>query len=673
MKLKFLITTLLSLSAFIIAGNAQPQSEKLQNLSIDFTNCESNSIFSKFAILKKDGFLQCNSGESRKADNAINSNFVDNLFEKQAASNLQTAIDALGAKGGLLRITTPIDCTSKITEKQTENLILEFSNDGKIVYQPGCNLIIKSGIKADKTRIFSGFDKNNLRLNADVDYYYPEWFGAKGRYGVDDLAAIQLMFDACYYINDRGKIVGFRYKFGAKSYYLSGALHIPYLSIIEGAGGAGNGATTLLIFPPNAKGVIFESSLTQEDGKGGFLKTRNASEMSKISDVSIVALAGNTNIYTRSDVELPNWKPTHAVNLSGMTITNVTGGKLSGSPMMAYSGFPGGTTVTIGRSNWFLKDLGASAQINNVLQPYRSAACGYGKAPNQGVCSIGQPGDVIYILNGTVEPYWIGMKLRVVGSPTEYIIDSIPNPDNKKSEVTEFVKVKNLNGTPAKIADFSGDVEIYDFQAGNQENTNRPVRFNTFHGLEARAQIWVENVLVDGFNGNCFNFDSSQNSGEPGNQPNVNNSNMTRNFGRNCAGNGVYTRGTNANQINFYNNDMEVVAGSGFYETSFLGNIFVGNHSAYNSGGSYVQEGVMNSSNFLGNYSEGGQPCVFLQSQYAVWIGGNACFRFDSAGALVYSGGEGAVGLSKIAMTAPNGTRYYLSIDNDGNWVKKPY
>jgi hypothetical protein len=128
----------------------------------------------------------------------------------------------------------------------------------------------------------------------------------------------------------------------------------------------------------------------------------------------------------------------------------------------------------------------------------------------------------------------------------------------------------------------------------------------------------VENMQVRYFAGNCISADTSLNpTAYPGSLPNANNSVIRRNSLYFCKGSGAYFHGANANQITVQNNDATDNNGAGFYEASFLGNLYLGNHASFNAQGATVSPGnTINFSTFVGEYSEGGQPTsVFDQYQ----------------------------------------------------------
>jgi hypothetical protein len=675
-KLKFLLFAFFCASIFTGSAVAQRSTVSTNYRTTVPTTCNSELKAQTIFVVKNSGVYQCINNVPTKIEGSVSSSpqspqtpiATNRSSEIQAYPSLAAAVADIGTTGKLLTISTPTNCSTTLTIPK--NATLEFTGMGKIVWTTGCNLAIESGLIAGKTHIFQGFTNANLRVSVDVDFYYPEWFGAKGD-GGNDLPAVQLMFDTAYYTNVRDRNVGFHYKFGAKNYYFSDTLNIRRLSYIEGSGAAGNNSTTILSFPPNKKGIVFHSPNTEDDGAGGFLNTGKQSEFSKISNLKIFGTGESRDAFSS------DWIPTHNLTLSGQNFT-----RTSGTVMDRGRGFPVGTTVTIGRANWILEN---SVQFSTKLRPYRSAACGDPKPVDGTACEIaaGVKSDIIHNVNGAMDASWIGMKVRRVSNPSVvWKIIAIPNNfnngDPNSDDVPDiyYFQIGNLDGSllteAQKPADFVDEIEVFDFDPANPINTNRPVRVNTFHAIDARAQIWVENVRIRGFNGNGINFDSGLVSGDLGNQPNVNNSNVTRSYIYNVAGNGIFLRGVNSNQVVMTGNDVSNTKGAGFFDISLLGNSYYSNHVSGASGTGYYSEGLVNASTYVGNYQEGESPCNKL-TEYSMWVSGNTCFAFDNQGIVLGAGGGGSLRINKLSMVAPDGSRYFVTVGNGGVVTTTPY
>lgn len=680
-KLYLILFLFLMCGLSSLTVSAQPLTESALPrfvLSLPFPNaCNSSERKQSLLVVKDLQIYQCINGKYVASGGVLSRNLDASQYP-----SLASAISTIGANQRTFNINTPLTCNSTLTIPAT--LALEFTNSGKIVKASGCNLTVASVILASKVQIFEGFDKTNLKLNGANDYYYFEWTGAKGDYGkvtppTDDWAAIQLLYDVVEFpvsgsIYQKGSGT---FKFAAKTYYSSKTINIRAAGNTEGSGGFKG---SKIVFPQNVRGLIFEAFSTQEDGSGGFLVTGKSSGGSKLTNLSVEALQQNTTAFSE------NWQPTNTVNLAGDRITVVTG-----TPFDSQRSAPPATTVTIGRSHWLLAKPLPDENGNGIpyevadniatrLQPYRSSACGDPKPAGGSNCQVaaGATSDIIHVTNATLEPYWIGMKVKILGNPTIYRISEIP-PNYNNSDPTSvriedryyFRVVRDSDGAVAAIPDFFGEIEVFGFVAGGANN-GRAVRLNQFHAIESRVQTYIENVTVEGFNGNAFQYNSCQTSADVGNQPNTNNSTFIKNISYTTAGHGIYLCGTNSNTSTFLNSDISNTGGAGYYDTSFLGNTVIGLHVSGNAGGSYVTSGGVNGTNFFNNYTEGGAPCSVL-SQYNLWFGGNTCFSPLNQGAVMGAGGNGAFAISKIAMTSPDGTRYYLSINNAGAFVATPY
>ena len=73
-------------------------------------------------------------------------------------------------------------------------------------------------------------------------------------------------------------------------------------------------------------------------------------------------------------------------------------------------------------------------------------------------------------------------------------------------------------------------------------------------------------------------------------------------------GNGLYVNGDDANAGACYSHNAIANKGWGIFDSSFLGNTYVGCHTSDNIAGSYKSDNLNARNLFLGCYSEGGQP-----------------------------------------------------------------
>jgi hypothetical protein len=161
------------------------------------------------------------------------------------------------------------------------------------------------------------------------------------------------------------------------------------------------------------------------------------------------------------------------------------------------------------------------------------------------------------------------------------------------------------DGTPAIIVDYVPSPEalgtfstIENIQVSPVGKTNP-----TGHGFVLRARATLRNCSTIYCGGNGVHIDAST--------PDDNANLWRMEGGRHILneGHGVYTHGTDANQGVAIGVDCTANEGYGFYEESFLGNVYIGCHTAQNVLGGYAKPAAqaVNSSTFVGCYTEGGQ------------------------------------------------------------------
>lgn len=179
-------------------------------------------------------------------------------------ATLSAAVVSIGSTQATLNIYAPVNCATAIVVPK--NVTLEFTKTGAIVSNgAGCRLTINGGIQAAKNQIFTGFTRDSLFLAANVDEYYPEWFGAKGDGSNDDFPAIQLMFDAVNYgvlpSDGQNFPSGGRFRFLQKGYRHTQEIRVNKPVEINGAGGSyRNNFLVALNHPVNAAGIVFEDA-----------------------------------------------------------------------------------------------------------------------------------------------------------------------------------------------------------------------------------------------------------------------------------------------------------------------------------------------------------------------------------------------------------------------------
>lgn len=127
----------------------------------------------------------------------------------------------------------------------------------------------------------------------------------------------------------------------------------------------------------------------------------------------------------------------------------------------------------------------------------------------------------------------------------------------------------------------------------------------TAHGVTLHARAELINLLVNGFAGNGIHIDCDVNY-DPG--TNANNWRISGGRVTGCNGHGLFTDGGDSNAGVCVGLDSSSNGGWGIYESSFLGNTYVGCHTAVNAAGAYRCDNPSARNVFIGCYSEGGQP-----------------------------------------------------------------
>ncbi len=123
------------------------------------------------------------------------------------------------------------------------------------------------------------------------------------------------------------------------------------------------------------------------------------------------------------------------------------------------------------------------------------------------------------------------------------------------------------------------------------------------HGIDMQGRAKIQDCTVSNFKGNGINIVADINSRTNANCWGINTVSLFNN-----GGNGLYVQGGDTNAgigiaINSYAN-----GGWGIYDSSFLGNTYIGCHTASNTLGAYKSDNANARNIFIGCYAEGGQP-----------------------------------------------------------------
>jgi len=135
-------------------------------------------------------------------------------------------------------------------------------------------------------------------------------------------------------------------------------------------------------------------------------------------------------------------------------------------------------------------------------------------------------------------------------------------------------------------------------------------------GIWLRARAVLRNCSFVGFQGNGIRIEANTGSAPYGN---ANNWRIDDCAAVNNVGHGLFVNGQDVNAGLCTALDVSSNAGWGMWDSSFLGNCYIGVHSAGNAGGSFKHDG--GPTPYIGCYIEGGQPLAEF-GQGALLIGG---------------------------------------------------
>lgn len=142
----------------------------------------------------------------------------------------------------------------------------------------------------------------------------------------------------------------------------------------------------------------------------------------------------------------------------------------------------------------------------------------------------------------------------------------------------------------------------------------------TGHGIWLRGRAKIENVRISHFKENGVNIVASAGVGGSG-EGNANCWRADTVCVTNCGGHGFFADGADANAGTAVSLDCRANGGWAIYDSSFLGNTYIGCHASSNGLGPYKSDNANARNVFLGCYSEGGQPASDVMAP-AVVVGG---------------------------------------------------
>lgn len=341
-----------------------------------------------------------------------------------------------------------------------------------------------------------------------------------------------------------------------------------------------------------------------------------------------------------------------AVSAANDTITYTGNGFLTGHPVVVRLGAGGavlpapllaGTTyyiIKVDANTIKLATTEANASANIAIDLTTAGADG---TPTNGsqFNRLEFTGGVFISDRYPVEDWWVGGTIILNGGV--YTITAI----NALASTNAFFITPSI-----PISQFAPDGYLRGNGALSNvvPRTGVTVHFNSSHGIDSKVPVTVHRVVVRGFAGNGINLDSIGNPNN-GSEPNQNNSQLTDIKVYGNLGSGLYTRGTNANNMVITGIDSQANHWAGVWDVSSLGNNYFGGHTSNNYfTGYYTQYLSTNRSVFVGCYSEADQPPNSIGS-HGLWVGGNPGNGFvaNNAGSvMLVDGSTGDLVLSQI-------------------------
>jgi hypothetical protein len=539
---------------------------------------------------------------------------VQRVTETNAASfaDFAAAVDAVAVGGGTLVVSTPQTLSGD--KLVPAGVFLKFERGGQLSARTPVTVSIREPITAGRWLVF-GDNVTAQFKSAYPDTFFPEWWGAKGDDATDDLAAFDRMIAALQAAHVAHILLA-----PPVTYYLSGVWQVDATVLLEGLGSSSGYLKPMMRFAPNSPGIVIHG-----------LSTKTGAENGRLADFSTVR-----NVYLAGAAGALTHTGTIATTNGVIKLTRATGPAFSDA-----GGYHEGNTISVSNA-----DL---STYEYMIQDFFDGDHVTLKAPR--VMVIAHNGDrtvwnAIGSGNSYFSSWWAGQQITIGGATyTISRVDNVATGANGYGRLTLTTPVAGLDnnvtsylctdvgGSPCYI----GDATILGGTATGAAKTMRP---NLFHGLDMRISSKVEQVYISGFAGNCLNLDSSFGpTAHPATVPNQNVAQVLDNKFYSCYGSGLYAKATNANQIRIESNDATNNHGAGFAEFGFLGNRYHANHASFDFWGGHMSPAnTVNSSTFIGEYTEGGMPSS----------------RFDN-GMLIIGGDLGAGQTGGVSVSASNG------------------
>lgn len=155
------------------------------------------------------------------------------------------------------------------------------------------------------------------------------------------------------------------------------------------------------------------------------------------------------------------------------------------------------------------------------------------------------------------------------------------------------------------------------------------------HGILMEARCVLKNLWITNFGGNGVSIEASSGNFPP---TNANLWFMEGVASVQNKGHGFFINGADANAGTAILCNGSSNSGWGFYDSSFLGNTYIGCHTDANLAGSYKVDDVNARCTFIGCYHEGGQHLPNLSPSNSTWIGGLVEGRIQGGSTVIKDG-----------------------------------
>ena len=206
-----------------------------------------------------------------------------------------------------------------------------------------------------------------------------------------------------------------------------------------------------------------------------------------------------------------------------------------------------------------------------------------------------------YKVNGSLDlKKQVKLRGTVAGMPDGQPVKLIFPADSQGIVINTYNTINGGVEVPPTIGADGSIIENLTLVGGGGTNVNA-------HGIWLRARATIRNVTIQDFKGNGVNAVASAGGGGVI-EGNCNNFRLDTMRITGCGGSGVFVDGGDANAGTIIGVDATSNSGWGIYDSSFLGNTYIGCHTDNNTLGSYKSDGLNARNLWLGCYSESSQP-----------------------------------------------------------------